>query len=575
MPISSLEPIAVRLGRSRLGTPFFAACAVAIVVLLAVGLWRSYVPVPLFDTWDGAFGFYFRAADGDWSAWFGQHNEHRLILSRLFFWLDIAVFRGSVAALVALNVVLLGAVVAVFLAFAAAAGFAVRSWFGLFLVCWLASFMQQGNLVWEFQSQFWLAQLLPLTGLYCLYRARESGSSIAFALGMICGILAAGAMANGILALPVFTLYAATVRFEWTKIAITAGLGVLVITAYLHGYTPPGGGRGLLANALAHRPVDLAEYYLLLLGTPFHTLTGKGAFGRIAAIVASLVLLGGFVVFLRRALMRQERAALELALLAFLVFLFLSADLVACGRIDYGPYQALISRYKTPALMAWATFWILCAHASVRSPKEISRLQICFAALSLALVAAQASVFWLPPDASFDKKVVALALTLGAQDDARLASLYPDPKALRIAARRVREDRLSIFGDPTLADAEAAMGRQWITEVGAPPCRGRVDRIDPLPGDNRFVRIRGWIFNPAHGAPPGDLAIVDPAGTIVGFALVGKSRPELVETLETRTARYAGFEGYALAATAATGLALAPLDRSCILRPADRTPGTG
>lgn len=544
------------------------------VGMLAVGLWRSYVPVPLFDTWDGTFGFYYKVADGDWSAWFGQHNEHRLILSRLFFWLDIAVFRGSVAALVALNVVLLGAVIAVFLAFAVAAGFAVRSWLGLFLVCWLASFMQQGNLVWEFQSQFWLAQLLPLTGLYCLYRARESGSAVAYALGMVCGLLAAGAMANGILALPVLTLYAAAVRLDRMRIAVAAGLSVLVTVAYLHGYAAPA-GRSLLANALAHRPVDLVDYYLLLLGTPFHTLTGKGALGRIAAIVAGLVLLAGFVLFSRRALRRQEGAALPLALLAFLLFVFLSAVLVACGRVDYGPQQALISRYKTPALMAWAAVWILCAHASLGSSMTISRLRIAYGVLALALLAAQASVFRLPPDTAFDKKVVALALALGAQDDSRLVTLYPDPKALRIAARRVRKDRLSIFGDPTLAEAESDLGRSWADLAGMPPCRGKIDAIEPLPADARFVRIRGWILDPAHDTPPRDLVVIDSTGSIAGFALVGKSRPELVATLGTRGARYAGFEGYALANAAHTGLTLAPSDRACALRPSDRVAGSG
>lgn len=551
------------------------------IALLAVGLWRSYVPVPLFDTWDGTFGFYYKVADGDWSAWFGQHNEHRLILSRIFFWLDIAVFRGSVAALVALNVVLLGAVIAVFLAFAVAAGFAVRSWLGLFLVCWLTSFMQQGNLVWEFQSQFWLAQLLPLTGLYCLYRARESGSSIAFAVGMVCGILAAGAMANGILALPVLTLYAAAVRLGWMRIAVAAGLSLLITAAYLHGYVAPA-GRGLLANALAARPADLVEYYLLLLGAPFHTLVGKGAFGCITAIVAGLVLLAGFCLFAHRALRTEARAmeggrigrggiddhaALPLALLAFLVFIFLSAILVACGRVDYGPSQALLSRYKTPALMAWAAFFLLCAEASLRSPKIQSRLRTGCGAAALALLAAQASVFWLPPDAAFDKKVIALALALGVHDDARLTDLYPDPKALRIAARRVQKDKLSIFGDATLANAAVEMGRPSPSVAGARPCEGRIETITPLADDSRFVRISGWVFDPANEIPPGALTIVTPDGTVAGFALVGKSRPELATSLETRAARYAGFEGYALAEAAGRPLSIAATDRSCTVKP--------
>jgi hypothetical protein len=41
------------------------------------------------DMWNGYLGFFTKLSDGDWSAWWGQHNEHRIFLARLFFWFDL------------------------------------------------------------------------------------------------------------------------------------------------------------------------------------------------------------------------------------------------------------------------------------------------------------------------------------------------------------------------------------------------------------------------------------------------------------------------------------------------------
>ncbi|MGD4365427.1 hypothetical protein QT713_22860, partial [Xanthomonas citri pv. citri] len=42
----------------------------------------TFSPVPFWDMWDGGLGFYVRQMT-DVSQWWAQHNEHRIVLSRI------------------------------------------------------------------------------------------------------------------------------------------------------------------------------------------------------------------------------------------------------------------------------------------------------------------------------------------------------------------------------------------------------------------------------------------------------------------------------------------------------------
>lgn len=85
------------------GFVFITAASIALAIL---GGARAYTPVPFWDMWEGLFNFYLLVQSGDTSVWWAQHNEHRIVLSRLLFWLDIAVFRGAGLFLIIMNYVL-------------------------------------------------------------------------------------------------------------------------------------------------------------------------------------------------------------------------------------------------------------------------------------------------------------------------------------------------------------------------------------------------------------------------------------------------------------------------------------
>ncbi|WP_200843251.1 hypothetical protein, partial [Raoultella sp. 18083] len=119
-----------------------------------------------------------------------------------------------------------------------------RTWIAgtVLLALWLFSWVQRENLTWAFQSQFFLAQLLPLAGFYCLYRAtRPPAAQGWFVAACALGVLSIGTMVNGVMALPMMVLYALVARLGWKRTAVLALLAALCIAAYTAGYVSPGG----------------------------------------------------------------------------------------------------------------------------------------------------------------------------------------------------------------------------------------------------------------------------------------------------------------------------------------------
>src|SRR5687767_513075 len=86
------------------------ACPVAFLALALVGGTRHYSPVPFWDMWDSYLGFFGSTRDGGFGVWWAQHNEHRIVFSKVLFWLDLAVVRrGSTPFLIACNFLLAAA----------------------------------------------------------------------------------------------------------------------------------------------------------------------------------------------------------------------------------------------------------------------------------------------------------------------------------------------------------------------------------------------------------------------------------------------------------------------------------
>lgn len=539
-----------------------AGGAAAVMLALAiVGAVRAYSPLPYWDMWDGYLNFFLAVGDGDLSAWWRQQNEHRIFLSHLLFWADLRWFGGAGAFLIVCNYLLLGAVLLLFwrmlrARLGPAAGGTPLVLLGLLMTAWLCSWMQEENLTWAFQSQFILAQLLPLAALYALHLSTGHAGQRYFVLACVAGLAAVGSMANGILALPMLLVYAALSRQGWRRCLVLAGLTLVAMAAFFYGYQRPTEHPSSLAVML-QSPGAVLAYVLRYLGSPFYFLSGRAKLGNALALLAGAAAILAAVWQALRWL-RKDRDNLALALLLFIAYIGATALGTATGRLYLGAGQVFASRYTTPALMLWAALLLLGAPSLLRAARR-PRWRL-FAAPPLALLVAalvglQLHALDRRDEQVYQKKIAGLALELGVVDQPQVLNVYPSAVVVRAVAERAHAQGLTIFGLAPWRGLRAALGQPVAPARSAPACRGSVDEVAPTDGDARFLRISGWLFDPAWAPAPAVLQLVDQHGRLAGVALSGRARPDVAAAIGA-PARDTGFQGYVLAEYAGASLTL-------------------
>ncbi len=540
----------------------FSCAAVLIVALAVLGGVRTFSPVPFWDMWDGYLDFYLKASQGDGSVWWAQHNEHRILWSRVLFWIDIKWFDGVGAFLIVMNYVLAGIAALVFYRVIAWSmpGHAMRTVRGalsLFLLGWVFSWSQSENFTWGFQSQFFLAQLLPLCALIVLYRSAEpQAGRITFAWACVLGLASMGTMANGVIVLPLMVLCAALLRMGILRVLVLLALAAGGIFLYFHQYVSHSeNGESLLAVLTAH-PAEIGRALLAYLGSPFFYLMRKSSHSVQIAIGFGAVLLGTSVVWGVAAARRGKQAGLRLALLTYLLFIGGTALATAMGRLQFGPEQILSSRYSTPAIMAWAAFLVLLAD-SLKARLQIRPVAWLLPLLALNAYAGLVQVRNLPKPITTEpqRQLAALALTMGARDDSRIGLVYPYIDHVVDIAARASQAEVSIFGSPALRGVRAKLG------TPADPghtggCSAGIDYVHRLEAGD-YDRISGWMRGSTDSASrPGGVWLIGQDGKRVGFALA--SNP--LASRESGTRMNIRFDGYvakldamALAAVQAAG----------------------
>lgn len=537
----------------------FRVTAILMLGLAVIGAIKSYSPVPYWDMWDGYLRFYTSVSEGDFGAWWAQHNEHRIVLSRILFWIDISFFAGLSWFLIITNYVLMICTVSVFYKFlqervkqdsSHLAGKVLR----LFIIAILFSWIQVSNLTWGFQSQFILAQLLPLLAFYVLhlsFTSQKSGKSL-FLTACFLGVLSVGTMANGILALPLMLVLGLILRISKIKLFILALLAITMIGLYFYGYHSPD-GHGSIKAAVLNNPIDVFKFLLLYIGGPFYYMTGEGSF--IIAQLAGIFLIGSAICFGWQSLKKPDKHSLQLALLSFILYVGGTALGTAGGRVVFGLEQALSSRYQTPVLMAWVALLVLFSPLIISSIKKHPYLMLSILfVLLVSLLPIQFKALQLKEGEHFEKEIAALALELNIKDQDQIVSVFPSAEwALAIVEKPVEFD-LSIFGTPKIKNVAQLIGRTS-SENQLFKCSGSVDEISEIDGVSDYVRIRGWMYQNSTRATPEVIHIVNGGNKIIGYALTGQPRADIAKEINNK-AGWSGFKGYLLSQEMGGGITL-------------------
>ena len=238
------------------------------------GGWLNHNPFPFFDGWDGNIQFQMMFEDRP-SALFDQHNEHRLVITRLLVLLDYRLFGGHHIFLTLTNYV-----------------FALGAWYTFWhclktinrddveqrdllllaavLSGWIFLWAQEPNFIWGFQNQVHAAQVFPLLAFICLSQTaqRPRDESRLFLTALTLGIVSAGSMANGALALPLMAVWSILLRMRFWQTITLVGAGTLILFLYTRDYFTPNGHSSVFSTFLEH-PFSVLLFVFKFLGNPF------------------------------------------------------------------------------------------------------------------------------------------------------------------------------------------------------------------------------------------------------------------------------------------------------------------
>jgi hypothetical protein len=560
--MASLSSAAVRWPRKIAGLmerPLFLSAIPAIfLALLLIGALRGYSPVPTYDMWEGALLGYFRLMeDGNPWEFLDFWNEHRIVLSKILFWLDTRYFGTRFLLLIAANIVLLVALWGALCAIARklvldrdlwqilCAGIAALSF----------SWLQRENVDSPFQSQFILAYLVPLLAFFAMANAQvQPARTGRFVAAVVLAAASLGTMANGLLVFPLLigmqiVVGLASGRWAWGRLGIVASAGVVLTVLWFRDFSSPHGDR---ATA-----VDFVIFAATFLGFPFGYLTSSITGG----IVGCAVFLALLVLVLHHAW--RARTHLDpffIGLLAVLAYVGGTCLLTAYGRAAINPNAALIGRYATPSLVGWACLLILLG-AIYQRRANARRI---FAATSIAVALVLFPTQFLRtigddgPTMAHGAMRAALAFKLGVPDLRAANWAFHTPSREQYDAVKTWSERISglegsIFADPMWDHVIAKIG----TDAGTMhACKTHVDGVREIPGEFRFRIVEGWAMDEEKVRQPRFIYFAAD-GKIVGLALRGAPRPDVSDIIDLRGG-YAGYYGYVLATNAESFTVVCP-----------------
>ncbi len=331
---------------------------VAFLVSVALTV-RTYMPCPFWDEWSEISPVAHGAGFSSWGWLWSQHNEHRILITRLLLLADLQFFGGkNISLLIEMyltQALLLAAICHAVERFTNFPRYLKTTLDGLFAFC-LFHPNQAQNLTWPFQVSFILAFAIATFAFLAIAFFERFRLSVLVVIGLsLAPLLAALNVAGGLLIGPVSIAFAIFKRLRVRHIVAMTALFSASTVAYLTGYYaadpkhPP--------FAALRQVKDILVYVLTYFGASWTRLLPHKE--RVTCLI-SFVCFGFLTV---RAVRNRSRTSnFEWFCIAECVFMIATASVTAIGRLQFGVGQAYAGRYQTPAMLYWGS---LCALALI------------------------------------------------------------------------------------------------------------------------------------------------------------------------------------------------------------------
>ncbi|MFM0427798.1 hypothetical protein PQQ75_02190 [Paraburkholderia aspalathi] len=509
-----------------------ALLAVTIVATSIYGGVHYFSPIPYWDQWNGYIGFYHAIQDGDYKFFWSQHMDHRIVLPRILFFLDIYLFGGwNAFCIVAIYAMLAGLGVVIWLEYKK---WHTAQYSPLFIIglifSFLFSWIQNENLKWGFQSQFIAIYLFAMMAF--AFYSKPTAQMSRIVLGVLfCGF-AELSMGNGIATFFVMATQGVLLRRSWREIVTIIVAGVIASAIYLHHFVKP-----ILPvdPAIAHVPLARLKFFLIFLGNPFYWISNS----------LKLAAAGGLLLFIFAALAtaylykKNRFTPYRSFLVAGYGLVFASAIGATQGRWMLGLNGAVASRYTLPVLLSFLLLSLLAADMVTTKRARTLVMLIPVVFLSF-LVKFQENVNG-DIDVLYRWKLAVLAQKIGLDRPQLDSAIFP----LNVHDVYVREANFA---------AEYEIGpysRGWLHDAGivkfdkslvdASRCTGFLEATS---ADSAGIEAAGWVVPNVKSRDSLLIVLTNPAGETVGYGVSGKARPD-VKASQKDAGNDAGWTGFA------------------------------
>ncbi len=526
----------------RLTTPpmLLAAIPWSLSALVAAYLFvlvtRLGIRIPIIDEWLslGNTLLTLERGEGFWTMLWAQHNEHRIPIARL---VDIAVvFLGGGNLFIELYVNL-----ALAIATALILGIVVQRelqathprlapWMALAMTLLVLSPSQME--IWLFPQIPYTAQTLFIVlGLLAL--SGRAWSWWRLGLAALCGALATASLSSGLLFWPAALVPLAGragPRAKWVLPGWIV-LSAAVWWIYFSGFHRPAAHPSL--SAWLADPGALVQFFLAVLGNPMAAVVvPQSALAAILVPAVGAVGAALLVIALVRLYRSGTRPASVWFWLGLAVYAAMCAGIITLGRLGFGLFLALSSRYITLTWPFWAAAVMLPFLAFLAEPAGFRVgslplaarihwvLSACVLAACIVVSAASINTFvrrWTP--IATDRQAAMLELPDLCQGNVDLVRhLGPIEITARYLPVMVRHGVIAFPQEPFSAAAADARS--------APPGAIESVRLEAqpvVPGSGRCLRIAGWAGMERAGTPAREVVLAA-SGTVLKRAWVGQRR---------------------------------------------------
>lgn len=508
----------------------------------------SYSSLPYVDGWaeiDVVSG----GADLPLSDWlWEQHNEHRLVIPKLFVFADLRLFRATqvflLASIFVIQLLHLTLLVWSMRVLGGWRGDLWRTGVGVAAFCLFCP-SQWFNFVLGFQVNFVLLGLfvtLSLIGLllYWIRSQEKSGSPPAtrYLLLSILGALSATySLANGNLLWPLLVAAALALRLRRSALMSLAITGALSTALYFHHYVSP----VAQANAMSFEaaPARFFKFVAVYLGSPWVRAS------QISAAIVGVAGAGIACVFVVRCIVYlRPKKAFSVQLVLTLLFCIGTSFATALGRLNFGASYALSPRYQTFALL----FWCCLALVLLRSAGEMRHIRRPLLLIQVCLLAVMLRGAYLARypirearSHGFQLNAASMALLTGVHDWEQLSYVGVKLSYLMSETPYLQQHRLSIYS----GEVDSQLGKPLYSvfrPVSPDNCAGQLESSASMGGPSA-LRITGWAWDYQHHQPP-SMIVATTDGTITGLGAVGDWRNFDKVTHPLITNNYIGYTGY-------------------------------